>query len=51
MGKNNRPLSNDMRINVKLPKELHVKAMTKAQSEGKTLSEIVRSMLEAYVGS
>jgi hypothetical protein len=39
------------RVNVRLTAQLAERARARAEKEGKTLSEIARDALEAYVGS
>ena len=37
------------RITVRLPRTLHGRVTTRAEAEGRSLSQVVRSLLEAYV--
>jgi predicted HicB family RNase H-like nuclease len=39
------------RIAVRVPASLHRRAVSKAAAEGRSLSEVVRDLLEAYAGA
>lgn len=42
--------SHSPRIAVRVPTDLHRRVHTRAAAEGRTISEVLRDLLEAYVG-
>lgn len=43
-------MAQEIRINVRIPPELKRRVKAKAALQGKTLSDVVRELLEAWVG-